>query len=228
MTQDPGPGVKKTAVRALSRENVLDHALAVADDEGLDAVSVRRIAQHFGVTPMALYWHVKGKEELLEAMGDRMVTGIQLPAAQPDLGIEQFRVLLSAVVDALRQHPGCAELAAARFLRCEAGQQVTERALAILRTAGFSPRQSANLVRAALHTSIMLVSGRPGAEIRVRREARVDAINAKQVALRSLPSGRFPLLVESATVLTQAVDETAYYTAGIDLYMTGITELARQ
>ena len=83
-----------------------------------------------------------------------MVTGIRLPAAQPDLGIEQFRVLLSTVVDALRQRPGCAELAAARFLRCEAGQQVTERALAILRTAGFSPRQERRIWSGRLlHTS---------------------------------------------------------------------------
>ena len=41
-------------------------------------MTIRRIAQEFGVTPMALYWHVKNKDELLAAMGDRSSTGLQL------------------------------------------------------------------------------------------------------------------------------------------------------
>ena len=64
----------------LTREAVVEVALDVADTEGLDKVTVRRLAQHFGVTPMALYWHVKNKDELLEAMGDQVFAGMRLPA----------------------------------------------------------------------------------------------------------------------------------------------------
>jgi AcrR family transcriptional regulator len=53
---------KADAGPALSREAVIDRALDVADREGLAAVSIRRIAQDFDVTPMALYWHVKNKD----------------------------------------------------------------------------------------------------------------------------------------------------------------------
>ena len=70
--------------RPLSREAVIDHALAVADLDGLDAVSIRRIAQDFGVTPMALYWHVKNKDELLAAMGDRILSVIDMPEPDAD------------------------------------------------------------------------------------------------------------------------------------------------
>ena len=58
---------------------MIDRALDVADREGLPAVSIRRIAQDFDVTPMALYWHVKNKDELLAAMGDRVLDVVDLP-----------------------------------------------------------------------------------------------------------------------------------------------------
>ena len=51
----------------------------MADLDGLAAVSIRRIAQDFGVTPMALYWHVKNKDELLAAMGDRILSAVDMP-----------------------------------------------------------------------------------------------------------------------------------------------------
>lgn len=50
---------------ALSREIVVKRAIAIADAEGLQAVTIRRVAKELGVTPMALYWHFKDKNELL-------------------------------------------------------------------------------------------------------------------------------------------------------------------
>src|SRR4051794_10053106 len=52
----------KHVKRELSRESIVDRALTVMDDEGPDAVTIRRIAQDLGVTPMALYWHVANKD----------------------------------------------------------------------------------------------------------------------------------------------------------------------
>ena len=68
--RDSSGGRTDLTTAPLSREAMIDHALDVADTDGLAAVSIRRIAQDFGVTPMALYWHVKNKDELLAAMGD--------------------------------------------------------------------------------------------------------------------------------------------------------------
>jgi AcrR family transcriptional regulator len=65
----------KTARRTngkLDREAVIDSALRFADEEGLEAISFRRLAEQFEVTPMALYWHFKDKEELLGSLADRL------------------------------------------------------------------------------------------------------------------------------------------------------------
>lgn len=212
----------------LSRETVIDHALDVADTEGLAAVSIRRIAQDLGVTPMALYWHVKNKDELLAAMGDRILDTAAPPSLDADRGLAQLRDILVALVDALRRHPACTILAQNRILQCDSGQVLAEHALDVLRNNGFDVRQSADLARAALQTAVMLVSGRPGAETTVPRDERDAVLAAKRAALTGLPSDRFPRLVESAGALTDCDDETAYYAAGIDLFLAGVQTLAER
>ena len=67
----------------LSPERVLRAAVALADDAGIDALSMRRLAQDLGVVPMALYKHVASKDELLDGMVDVVIGEIDLP--DPDL-----------------------------------------------------------------------------------------------------------------------------------------------
>ncbi|AZC14316.1 TetR family transcriptional regulator [Microbacterium sp. ABRD28] len=65
--------------RPLDRERVLDAAVALADEVGLDATSMRRVAEALGVTAMALYKHVANREELVDGMLDRLVASIDVP-----------------------------------------------------------------------------------------------------------------------------------------------------
>src|SRR5262245_36325995 len=67
----PKPRHERTT---LSRAVVLREALALIDRDGLDQFSIRRLAEHFGVTPMALYNHVKSKRDLLHAVAGQVVT----------------------------------------------------------------------------------------------------------------------------------------------------------
>ena len=176
---------------------------------------------------MALYWHVKNKDELLAAMGDRILGAMSPPAPDEKTGLEELRGLLTTLVDALRRHPGSAALAQARVLQCESGQQVAERTLEVLRSAGFSVRQSADLARAALQTAITLVTGRPGAETTVPEHERAAVLAHKRAAMLALPADRFPQLIDCADALIDCPDENAYYADGIDLYLAGVTALAR-
>jgi AcrR family transcriptional regulator len=75
----------KTATRKpLSRERILEAAVALADEAGLEAFSMRALAQELGVVPMALYKHVANKDELLDGMVDSVFGEIELPPTDVD------------------------------------------------------------------------------------------------------------------------------------------------
>jgi len=221
----------RTAARAeagpaLSREAVIDRALDLADREGLAAVSIRRLAQDFDVTPMALYWHVKNKDELLSAMGERIVEVVDAPDLPTEGGLDRLRPLLERLVDALHRHPGSTELVRGTILRTATGRQLAEQALTILAEAGFDRQRRADLARAALQSVVMLVVGAPGAETDVPEQDRQTMRDRKRAELAALPVDRFPHLVECAGPLTECEDPTAYYADGIDLFLAGVAALA--
>src|SRR5258707_15683849 len=70
----------------LSRPAVVDRALALADRAGVDALTIRRLATELGVTPMALYWHFRSKEELIAGVADRIWGEIRTAVARPRPG----------------------------------------------------------------------------------------------------------------------------------------------
>ena len=72
----PGPG--------LSRDEIVDAAIAIADSEGAEAVSMRRIAQVLRAGAMSLYWHLANKEHLLELMLDALMADIEVPEPTGD------------------------------------------------------------------------------------------------------------------------------------------------
>jgi AcrR family transcriptional regulator len=98
------------------RQEILDAALALADERGLAAVSMRAVAERTGVTPMALYPQVGSKAELLDGMLERLLT--ELVPADADLAVgadgQDWRVRLRALAHAFRKlahgHPWAATL----------------------------------------------------------------------------------------------------------------------
>jgi AcrR family transcriptional regulator len=220
---------KATAAKDdLSRDAVVDRALAIADVEGLDAVTIRRLAQEFGVTPMALYWHVSNKDELLAAMGDRLFADLDVHAvAGGGRWQHQLRRILAAVVAALRAHPAAALLGAQRILYCDSGREAAERTLELLVHAGFDLDMACDISRHAMQTSVMLVSQQPG-ELTTAAELRETVMAEKRKAIAALPIDRYPLLVASADGLTSCDDEDGYYRFGIDLFVAGVEGMLRR
>lgn len=215
----------------LSRPAIVDRALDIADAEGRDAITIRRLAQEFGVTPMALYWHVANKDELLDAMGDRFFDAV------PDDVIEQVPKLpwpdylgqmVHALITALRAHPASAHLAAPRLLQCDRGRLIAERTLARLRAEGFSIEQATDIGRTAMQTAVMLVTEQAGAEPGVPAEQRDAVRDAKRQAIEALPAREFPNLRACAAAMTDCEDEQAYFDFGVDLLVMGVQQLRRR
>ena len=127
----------------LDLEAVVDAAVSLADDAGLDAVSVRRVAARLGVTPMALYRYIESKDDLLDAMADRLYEGLALPDTDAEwwhglaeLARSTRRVLLA--------RPWSAPLFA-RPLRGLNAHAVDEALQGALRNAGFSEAETREL-----------------------------------------------------------------------------------
>jgi len=221
----------KTARRTkskLDREAVVDAALRLTDAEGLEAISFRRLADEFGVTPMALYWHFDDKQALLAAIADRLwfetaetLRGSleQLPA--DDDGWGQLRLTLSALVDVMQRHPAVAELVPSRVVESESGLSVTELTLGFLTERGFEPDQAADLARFVLSAAVMLVTTQPGIQIAEPVE-RAEVQRRKQIVLASLPTERYPHIAASAEYLTDCESPDNYFARGSDAIVGGV------
>ncbi len=208
----------------MSLDAIVDRALELADAEGLPAVTIRRLAQLLGVTPMALYWYVKNKDELLDAMGDRIFATLDVDLAaitsRPSWD-EQLEAVVTALVRTLRAHPTCLDLVYRRIFGCPQGRAITELTLGLLRRAGFSPRESADLATYALQTAMMLVSSEPGAEVGADPEEQSRRLAQKRARLTELPAEQYPYIREMADDLLQCDDLPAFYAFGVRLFVDG-------
>ena len=86
-------------------------------------------------------------------------------------------------------------------------------------------REASDLARLALQTAVILVSGRPGAELDTPEPHREAMTAAKRAALTELSVAEYPNLVACADALTDCDDEELYYGAGVELYVAGVQEL---
>jgi AcrR family transcriptional regulator len=209
----------------LTRAAVVDRALALADASGLEALTIRKLATELGVTPMALYWHFRGKDELLEGLAERVWSEIDtsVDAALP--WPDQLRALLTSLISVLRAHPAAPQLLMDSVNPSEARLNATEVALDLLLSAGFSPWDASMIARTALWTGIMLVVSQPGIEL-IDNAERTELQRKKQVVLATLPPARFPRLVECAIPMTACDDPEGHYQFGVDMFMAGVTTLA--
>jgi AcrR family transcriptional regulator len=211
----------------LNRDTIVERALTVLDTDGPDAVTIRRIAQEFGVTPMALYWHVANKDELLEAMGDALLADVVPPPATGSWHA-QLRAVVEGLIRELSKHPAAAGLVFPRILVTEPGLRLTEFTLTLLEDAGFDRKQAADLARMGLQTAMMLVTQHPGAENQAAAEERDRLQAEKRAHVEGLPSDLYPHVRAAAVDLTDCDDEDAYYAFGVDLYIEGAQALLRR
>jgi len=214
--------ISKETAKRLDPEKLAASALALADLEGLEAVTIRRLAQQHEVTPMALYRHFSDKDDLLAAIGDRMLADIVLPEPNDDRWDLQLQAILTAFVAALRPHPKVAQLAMFRILITEPGLAMAERTMELLTEAGFSIDDAAEVGRQSLCSLITLVTMEPGSAEVTDPIAREDALRAKRASLAALPPRRYPLISAAADTLVCPASTDAYYQLGIDLAVAGI------
>jgi AcrR family transcriptional regulator len=209
----------------LTRSAVVERALQLADAGGLDALTIRKLAQELGVTPMALYWHFRSKDELLNGLADRVWSEIDVNVEALAPWPRQLRGLLESLVRVLRAHPAAPQLLLGSEKQDEAALRATEVTLEVLRGAGFDPRHASEIARCALWTGITLVMSEPGTTSLSPGE-RTELQRRKQVVLAALPVATFPRLVECAVPMTACDDPEFHYELGVSVFIAGVESIA--
>jgi TetR/AcrR family tetracycline transcriptional repressor len=210
----------------LSKRTVTENALKLADADGLDALTIRKLAQHLGVTPMALYWHFRSKEDLLEGVAEQVWGEIDVNVDPEAPWWAQIQVMLESLVSVLRAHPAAPQLLLEHEKRNEAALRATETVLEILRTAGFDATYASTIARSALWTGITLVMSEPGFMPELTAEERTEMQRRNQVQLAMLPTARYPRLVECAGPMSTCDDPEFHYQFGIGMFVDGVRAAA--
>lgn len=141
-----GRGRPRTGTSDLSRQSVLDAALAVIDEDGVDAVSMRTVARRLGVDAKSLYNHVAGKDALLDGVADAIVSSTRIPRPTGDLRADLLALAL-AFRDATLAHPRAAGVVLTRPVESLSTVAPLEAVLSIVMAAGATPASAVHLLR---------------------------------------------------------------------------------
>jgi AcrR family transcriptional regulator len=137
MPKPPLPAGGSTSPRVpLSRERVLRAALALADEGGIEAVSMRRLGLALGVEAMSLYKHVADKEAILDGIADLVMDEVEVPSRELDWRTAVRRSAISAH-EALRRHPWAGVVLESRLNPGPARLRYLDAVVGTLRGAGF-------------------------------------------------------------------------------------------
>jgi AcrR family transcriptional regulator len=208
----------------LSKDVVVQRGLALADAEGLDALTIRRLATELGVTPMALYWHFRNKEELLAALGDQVWCELDTDIDLAAPWYVQMRGLLESLLHILRSHPAASQLILEGEKQSDAALVAIETALGVLHRGGFDAEHATEIARSALWTGLMLVMSegfKPG----LTEAERIEEQRLARVRLALLPPNRFPRIVEAAEPMSSC-EPDIHYKLGVDLFIAGVRAMA--
>jgi TetR/AcrR family transcriptional regulator, tetracycline repressor protein len=211
----------------LSKRAVVDRALKLADADGLDALTIRKLAQDLGVTPMALYWHFRSKEELLEGMAERVWSEIDVHVDPSVPWWAQLQAGLESLIRMLRAHPAAPQLVLEHEKQNEAALRATEATLEILRGAGFDPQHASEIARSTLWTGIMLVMSEAGYKPELPEGERAEHQRRIEIIFAMLPVARYPRLVEGAASMASC-DPDLHYRLGVELFIAGVRAVAGQ
>jgi TetR/AcrR family tetracycline transcriptional repressor len=209
----------------LTRTSVVDRAMRLADAVGLDALTIRKLAQELGVTPMALYWHFHSKDELLDGLAERVWSEIDINVDDAAPWPDQLRALLESLLRVLRAHPAAPALLLHKETQNESFLRATETTLEVLRNAGFDPLYASEIARSTLWTGITLVMSEAGITS-LDANDRTELQRRKQVVFATLPTVRYPRLVECAAPMTACDDPDFHYQLGVSVFIAGVQAMA--
>ncbi|WP_246843077.1 TetR/AcrR family transcriptional regulator C-terminal domain-containing protein [Allokutzneria sp. NRRL B-24872] len=200
----------------VTREKVLAAALTLVEENGIEGLSMRKLAAAVGVEAMSLYNHVPNKDAVIDGIAELVIQRMVLPEPTGSWKAD-LRALADAFRAAATGHPHAARLLLTRQLVSGGSLAASNAALAALRAAGFSSSEAVHALRAVLAFLV-------GTVLReVESTPAFDGSDASAVARREadLSAGPFPALAESAPFLASC-DHEREYQYGLDLLLVAL------
>jgi AcrR family transcriptional regulator len=218
----------RAAPRApLTREAIVEAALRVLDREGLEATSMRRVAEELGTGPSSLYWHVRNKDELLQLVFDRVAGELELPPLDPEHWQEQLKTVAREMRRVLAGHRDIARVSLGSIPVGPNVLRVSEWMLALLRGAGLPDRTVVFVgdlfglyVGAFAFEESLGLASPTGEEL-----APEQIIAMLRDYWASLPPARFPNTVALADELVQGGPDERFE-FGLDVIVRGLAAQA--
>jgi AcrR family transcriptional regulator len=205
----------------LTRDRVLRAAIDLADDEGIDSVTMRRLGQALGVEAMSLYNHVASKDDILNGIVDIVESGIELPPAGADWKPALRNTAISAH-DVLERHRWAAGLTLSATGTRPARWRYMDAILGCLRKAGFS----AEMTDHAYHVLDSHIAGFTlwAAQLQVDPQ---DLPDLAAAFLRELPVDELPYLVEHVHqhLKERNPEDEGAFAFGLDLILDGLDRI---
>ena len=216
-------GRPATATRApLTRERVVRAAVRLADESGIEALSMRKLGQELGVEAMSLYNHVASKDDLLSGLVELVSGEIEPPAD----GIEWKAAIRQSAMsahDALLRHRWAAGVMMRGPTISAPRLEWHERVLRTLREAGFS----ADLTHHAYHALESHITGYTLWQVSLPFETRAEMLDMAEDFLRDFPSDDYPYMAEHIQqhLAPSSPDGRTEFEFGLDLILDGLERL---
>ena len=207
------------ARRRLNRDQVLSTAIALADDAGIEMLTMRRLGEELGVEAMSLYNHVANKEDLLNAMVDAVFNEIELPSHNDDwkTAIRKRSVSFRAT---LSRHPWATGLKDSGTNPGPATLRHHDRVIGTLRNAGFSIAMAAH----AFSAVDSYIYGFAMQEKSLPFHTEEETAAMAHIMLAQLPASEYPYLAELTAdhVLQPGYSYGDEFPLGLDLILDGL------
>jgi AcrR family transcriptional regulator len=203
----PAGGGAGAGKAALSRSSILDAGLALLDEGGPAALSMRSLAQELGVTATAIYYHYAGRDELLESVVDRVCSRIIDPVPAEGPWDDRLKALMGALVDQACAHPAVATWTITNYARKRPVLRIHELMLSILRGAGFDAETAMAIKGVLLRFCVGHLTLRAAA----------DGPRWDELSDDELPEH------QAAGAAIDAFDPEANFRTGIDILLAGFT-----
>ena len=218
MPPTPGPEPRES----LSRERVLRAAVLLADEDGIESLTMRKLGQRLGVEAMSLYNHVANKDDLLDGVVDLVVSEIDVPGDTTDWRAAMRGRAVSAQA-VFARHPWAGALVDSRQSSGPARLRYFDWVIGTLRRAGFTLELA---VRAfSLLDSYVYGFGRQ--QLNVSADSDSTPEEMAEAFLRAIPADAYPYLREMVVehAMKARYDESADFAFGLDLILDGLERL---